>query len=93
MYQNDSLIFNERSKMLQLNLTDAKQQLPELLQAAFEGQEVVITNNKGNAFQLILLPSTHKIPQFGGAKGMVKILNSFDDPLEGFEDYATQLFW
>ena len=73
--------------MLQLNLTDAKQQLPELLQAAFEGQEVVITNNEGNAFQLILLPSLPKIPQFGCAKGMVKILDSFDDPLEGFEDY------
>lgn len=72
---------------MQLTLNEAQNQLPQLLQSVSEGQEVIIKNSEGQNFQLILLPTTSNKPQFGCAKGLVKMLDNFDDPLDDFEDY------
>lgn len=74
--------------MLQLNLNEAQNQLPELLKAVSEGQQVIIQNNEGQDFQLISIPPTVKHPQYGSAKGIVKMLDNFDDPIEEFENYV-----
>ena len=73
--------------MIKLTLNEAQSQLPELLKAAAEGQEIIIQNNEGQDFQLISLPTTVKHPQYGSAKGIVKMLDNFDDPIEEFEEY------
>ncbi|MFM7880823.1 MAG: type II toxin-antitoxin system Phd/YefM family antitoxin [Microcystis panniformis] len=73
--------------MLQLNLNEAQNQLPELLKAVSEGQQVIIQNNEGQDFQIISLAPTVKHPQYGSAKGIVKMLDNFDDPIEEFEEY------
>lgn len=72
---------------MQLTLNEAQNQLPQLLQSVSEGKEVIIKNSEGQNFQLILLPTIANKPQFGYAKGLVKILDNFDDPLDDFEDY------
>ncbi|MCZ8046479.1 MAG: type II toxin-antitoxin system prevent-host-death family antitoxin [Microcystis aeruginosa K13-05] len=73
--------------MMQLTVDEAKNQLSELLKAASKGEQVIIQNNEGQDFQLISLPTTVKHPQYGSAKGIVKMLDNFDDPIEEFEEY------
>jgi prevent-host-death family protein len=73
--------------MMQLTVDEAKNQLSELLKAASKGEQVIIQNHEGQDFQLISLPTTVKHPQYGSAKGIVKMLENFDDPIEEFENY------
>ena len=44
-------------KIIQFTLNEAQNQLPKLLQATSEGQEVIIKNSDEKEFQLILLPT------------------------------------
>jgi len=73
--------------MMQLTVDEAKNQLSELLKAASKGEQVSIQNHEGQDFQLISLPTTVKHPQYGSAKGIVKMLDNFDDSIEEFEEY------
>ena len=73
--------------MLQITLNKAQNQLPKFLKAVAEGQQVIIQNNEGQDFQIISLPTHSKNPQSGGAKGIVKMIDKFDDPIEDFENY------
>lgn len=73
--------------MIKLTLNEAKSQLPDLLKAASKGEQVIIQNNEGQDFQIISLAPTVKHPQYGSAKGIVKMLDNFDDPIEEFENY------
>jgi len=73
--------------MLQLTLNEAQNQLPEILKAAAEGQQVIIQNHDGKNFQIISLPFSSQHSHYGSAKGIVKMLDNFDDPIENFEDY------
>jgi antitoxin (DNA-binding transcriptional repressor) of toxin-antitoxin stability system len=73
--------------MMQLTVDEAKNQLSELLKAALKSEQVIIQNHEGQDFQLISLPTTVKHTQYGSAKGIVKMLDNFDDPMEEFEEY------
>jgi prevent-host-death family protein len=72
---------------MQLTVYEAKNQLSELLKAASKGEQVIIQNNEGQDFQIIYLAPTVKHLQYGSAKGIVKMLENFDDPIEEFENY------
>ena len=52
------------------------------------GEEVVITCSDGRSFKIIPIGTVEVIPKFGSAKGMVKMSDDFDAPLEDFEAYA-----
>ncbi|ARI82138.1 type II toxin-antitoxin system prevent-host-death family antitoxin [Microcystis sp. LEGE 00066] len=73
--------------MIKLTLNEAQSQLSDLLKAASKGEQVIIQNHEGQDFQLISLAPTVKHPQYGSAKGIVKMLDNFDDPIEEFEEY------
>ncbi|CCI38299.1 type II toxin-antitoxin system Phd/YefM family antitoxin [Microcystis aeruginosa] len=73
--------------MMQLTVDEAKNQLSELLKAASKGEQVIIQNHEGQDFQIISLAPTVKHPQYGSAKGIVKMLDNFDDSIEEFEEY------
>ena len=74
--------------MQTLTLQDAQRRLPELIAAAaVSGEEVTIASNDGTIVALMLLKPMSPKPTFGSAKGLIKILDGFDDPIEGFEDY------
>jgi len=47
----------------------------------------VIIGSNGSAFKLLTLPQVPQ-PLFGSARGLVGIGPDFDEPIEGFEDYA-----
>ncbi|MDB9428138.1 type II toxin-antitoxin system prevent-host-death family antitoxin [Microcystis aeruginosa CS-555/01A07] len=73
--------------MIKLTLNEAQSQLSDLLKAASKGEQVIIQNHEGQDFQIISLAPTVKYPQYGSAKGIVKMLDNFDDPIEEFEEY------
>jgi antitoxin (DNA-binding transcriptional repressor) of toxin-antitoxin stability system len=71
--------------MQQISSKEAASRLPELLGIVSAGEEVVIMNEKGEAFRII--PANTPIPKFGSAKGLVEMSEDFDEPLEDFADY------
>ena len=79
--------------MQTLTLQDAQRRLPELIAAAVSGEEVTIESNDGTIVALMLLKPMSPKPIFGSAKGLIKILDGFDDPIEGFEDYEPRKFF
>ena len=74
--------------MQPVNLKDAETQLAKLIEAAAEGEDVIITRSDGTAFKIVPVASAGVTPKFGSARGLVKVLENFDEPVEAFEDYA-----
>ena len=74
--------------MHQINLKEAETRLAELIEEVAGGEEVVITRSDGSSFKIVPLNTVEAIPKFGSAKGMVKMSDDFDAPLEDFEAYA-----
>ena len=73
--------------MQQINLEDAKSQLPALVDAALDGQKVIIEKDPGHFVALVRVPMSRKQPKFGSAKGQIKMADDFDESLDDFEDY------
>ncbi|PSM47990.1 prevent-host-death protein [Chroococcidiopsis sp. CCALA 051] len=71
--------------MHQINLQEAETRLAELIEEVAGGEEVVITRSDGSSFKIVPLNTVEAIPKFGSAKGMVKMSDDFDAPLEDFE--------
>lgn len=74
--------------MHQVNLKEAETQLAKLIEEAASGEEVVIIRNDGASFKIVPLSTVGANPKFGSAKGLVKLSDDFDEPLEDFEEYA-----
>lgn len=73
--------------MDKVNLEDAKKRLDELIDRAADGEEVIITRGDGATFQIIPTPTRTPRPVFGSGRGILKIADDFDEPLEDFEPY------
>lgn len=72
--------------MQEITLAEASKNLPELIEAAISGEEIVIT--KDNQPVVTLTPvSPKRRSLFGSAKGLITISDDFDEPLEDFKDY------
>ncbi len=73
--------------MIQVNIYEAKTQLSKLIQKSLMGEEVIIA--RGNKPVVSLMPvnkqSSNRV--LGAAKGKVKILKGFDEPLDDFKEY------
>lgn len=73
--------------MQQVNIEDAKTQLPDLIDAAVNGEEVVIAKDEQHVVRLVPVGREKPRPQFGSAKGLITMSDDFDAPLEDFEEY------
>ncbi|MBD2490202.1 type II toxin-antitoxin system Phd/YefM family antitoxin [Aulosira sp. FACHB-615] len=73
--------------MQQINLAEASQHLSELIDAALDGEEIIITKDNQQAVKLIPILPVKRRPTFGSAKGIVTISDDFDEPLEEFQEY------
>ena len=73
--------------MHQINVEDAKSSLPDLIDAAVNGEEVVITKDDQHTVKLVPVSRTKPRPQFGSAKGLISMSADFDEPLEDFAEY------
>ncbi len=70
-----------------IELTQAKQQLPELLEEVIRGEEIVITNNGQPLVKMLQAAPAKPQPTFGSARGLITIADDFDEPLEDFKEY------
>lgn len=73
--------------MQQINLEEASKHLPDLIEAALRGEEIVIAKDDQPVVKLTPVSPAKRRPQFGSAKGLVTISEDFDDPIEDFKDY------
>ena len=66
---------------------EAKARLNQLIDAAIEGDVVVIAKDDGEIVQLVPLSKNRNRPQFGSGRGMMVMSEDFDEPLTDFEEY------
>ena len=72
---------------MQISLTDVSEDLVRLVEAALQGQEIVILKDNQPVVKLTLLKPAQKRRQPGSAKGLVWMSDDFDAPLEDFKEY------
>ena len=73
--------------MHQINIEEAKTNLPELIDAAINGEEIVIAKDEEHVVKLVPISRAKPHPRFGSAKGLILISDDFDEPLEDFAEY------
>ena len=75
--------------MQQINLAEASKHLPDLIEAAINGEEIIITKDDQPVAKLVAVPPPKKRrpAKAGSAKGLIKISEDFDEPLEDFKEY------
>ncbi|CAA9314435.1 MAG: hypothetical protein AVDCRST_MAG68-1477 [uncultured Gemmatimonadetes bacterium] len=72
--------------MHKVHVEEAQGRLAELIEEAAEGRDVVIAHGNGTAVRLVPVQPDAR-PRFGSARGMFRIGDDFDDPLEDFAAY------
>ncbi|AFZ00171.1 type II toxin-antitoxin system Phd/YefM family antitoxin [Calothrix sp. PCC 6303] len=73
---------------MQISLTGASAELVNMVEAALQGEEVVILKDNQPVVRLATLEPTRKPrPRFGSAKGLITLSEDFDEPLEDFREY------
>ncbi|HYW22342.1 MAG TPA: type II toxin-antitoxin system prevent-host-death family antitoxin [Nodularia sp. (in: cyanobacteria)] len=73
--------------MTQIPVSEASQNLPELIEAALSGEEIIIMKENLPVIKLTPVFPVKRRPKFGSAKGMITISDDFDEPLEDFKEY------
>jgi antitoxin (DNA-binding transcriptional repressor) of toxin-antitoxin stability system len=72
---------------MQVSATEAATRLQELVDAAIDGEEVIICIDDRPAIKLVPIESIEPRPKFGSAKGLIWMSDDFDEPLEEFREY------
>jgi len=73
--------------MTPVNVEQAKANLPELIDAAVSGDEVVIAKDDQHAVRLVPVSFEKREPQFGSATGSIHMSDDFDAALPDFAEY------
>lgn len=73
--------------MQQIELADVPSQLAQLLERALQGEEVVITQSDRPILKLVRIAPGKPRRQRGSAKGLLKLADDFEAPLEDFQAY------
>ncbi len=70
-----------------VNIHEAKTHLSRLIQDAIDGEEVIIARGNEPIVRLVLVESARAQRTIGWAKGMVRIADDFEAPLDDFAGY------
>lgn len=74
--------------MVRVNLQKDGQDLEQRMEAAARNlEEVLITFRDGKTARFMPLPKSK--PRFGSARGLIRMKEDFDEPLEDFEEYLS----
>ena len=73
--------------MRQVELAEAEKNLADLIEAAIEGEEIVITKNAEAVVKLAPVNPVVSRPRFGSARGSITFSEDFDEPIEDFNEY------
>lgn len=72
---------------MQVSLIEAAASLNDLVEAAINGEEVILLNGDRPVIRLTPIESVKPNRQPGSAKGAIWISDDFDEPLEEFREY------
>lgn len=74
---------------MQIRLAEVSEELVRLVEAALQGEEIVILKDNQPVVKLTLLEPVQKRrpAKAGSAKGQVWMSEDFDEPLEDFKEY------
>jgi antitoxin (DNA-binding transcriptional repressor) of toxin-antitoxin stability system len=72
---------------MQVSATEAATRLQELVDAAIDGEEVIICIDDRPAIKLVPIESIEPRRKAGSAKGLIWMSDDFDEPLEEFREY------
>jgi prevent-host-death family protein len=67
--------------MLTVNIHEAKTQLSKLIEAAAQGEEIVIAKAGKPTVRLVSIHATKPVRKPGALKGKMRIADDFDAPL------------
>lgn len=70
--------------MTQLDISQAKSKLANLLDLATEGEEVIVTHNDRPIAKILPIKKPLKR---GSSKGKAQMSEDFDEPLSDFDEY------
>ena len=73
--------------MHHIELNEAKRQLGEIIDVALSGEEVLITQDDQPVLKLVRVVKPTGRRKAGSAKGLIKLSNDFDAPLDDFQAY------
>ena len=73
---------------MQVSLSEAAASLNDLVEAAINGEEVILLNGDRPVIRLMPIESVKPNRQPGSAKGLIWISDDFDEPLEEFKEYT-----
>ena len=73
--------------MQQITLDEASQHLSDLIEAALNGEEIIIIKDNQPVVRLTPVSPVKRRRKPGSAKGLITISDDFDEPLEDFQDY------
>lgn len=73
--------------MQTIDFNKFQENLAELVELAAGGEEIIITKNHKPFVRLIPAIERKRQRQFGSARGLIKIAEDFDEPLEDFKEY------
>jgi antitoxin (DNA-binding transcriptional repressor) of toxin-antitoxin stability system len=72
---------------MQVSATEAATKLNELMEAAINGEEVILLNGDRPAIKLTPIGKIRPDRKPGSAKGLIWVSDDFDEPLEEFQEY------
>jgi antitoxin (DNA-binding transcriptional repressor) of toxin-antitoxin stability system len=72
---------------MQVSLVEAVARLNALVQAAIDGEEVILLNGDRPAIRLVPVATVKPDRKPGSAKGLIWMSDDFDEPLEEFQEY------
>ncbi len=72
--------------MQNIDINQVKQQLPQILEQDIE-EAIIITKHGLPIAKIVGISKKKKQREFGSAKGLIKMSDDFDAPLEDFKDY------
>lgn len=73
---------------MQVSLSEAAASLNDLVEAAINGEEVILLNGDRPVIRLMPIESVKPNRQPGSAKGLIWVSDDFDEPLEEFKEYT-----
>ena len=73
--------------MQQIELHEAKDRLADLLEAALNGEEIIIMKDHQPVLKLTRVVEEKVRRKAGSAKGQISLAEDFDAPLEDFAEY------
>jgi antitoxin (DNA-binding transcriptional repressor) of toxin-antitoxin stability system len=74
---------------MQVSIAEAAASLNELMEAAINGEEVILLNGDRPAIRFMPIESIKPDRKPGSAKGLIWISDDFDEPLEDFKEYMA----